>query len=108
MDGLINIVSSPLSLQLTAGENADRFWFSLKHKGCNLAGFSLTITLGEDYKAGASVDLYIDSCVNNPANTTATTAGFKMQSTWDGIVVDSDATEGAMLSSQLRQLFQRL
>jgi hypothetical protein len=76
MDGLINIVSSPLSLQLTAGENADRCWFSLKHKGCNLAGSSLTITLGEDYTAEASVDLYLDSGVKKPADTitTATTA----------------------------------
>ena len=94
MDGIIRIVSSPLSLQLDPGLNADRCWFSLKHKGCNLAGSSLIITLGEDYTAGASVDLYLDNGVNNPADTTQTAAGFKMQSSWDGIGVDSDSNEG--------------
>ena len=97
-----------LSLQLAAGENADRCWFSLPHKGCNLAGSSLSIILGEDYTGGASVELYLDNGVNNPSDSVQTTAGFKMQSSW---TVSSSITTHSIItptSSQLAQLFQKL
>ncbi len=63
------------------------------HKGCNLAGSSLSIILGEDYTGGASVELYLDNGVNNPSDSVQTTAGFKMQSSWDGIIVDNDTLD---------------
>ncbi len=47
----------------------------------------------EDYTGGATVELYLDNGVNDPFDSVQTSAGFKMQSSWHGIIVDNDTLD---------------
>ena len=93
MDVVIKIVSSLLSLHLTAGYNAYRCWFSLKQRDVTFQGQAFPLLSEKTHSRSIRRPLSQQWC-KQPTDITTTAAGSKCSPHWKYHRLN-DATAGA-------------
>jgi hypothetical protein len=93
--GLIKIKQSPLSFTLgtTATTNKNVCWMNYKHSSCTVSGSTMTFVVEEEVSSTTAVEIYLDGGVTNRSETAASANGFRVETSWESVVIDDDTTD---------------
>lgn len=89
--GVININSATGVWKKTGTVSSD-CWSSLEFSSCEIVDNVLIITTTEDYTAGDTISLILDSLFASPSTSGSTTGGFTVTTTFNGITIDADSS----------------
>lgn len=78
--GTIEISNGISGWLFTSGSISDNCWSNIKYSSCQYVGSAIILTLSEDYTAGVTAQVYLDSALNLPSTEGDTSSGFKIVS----------------------------